>query len=128
MKILFIILLSIPSISFGSIIPLSCNQYYRFGEPGLMNDYQAFDEEFKYHKDIFLFDDKEMTIILKDKVFTLLDSDFYDYRFKDPEASERIIYTITLDRFTHQISTIFMVDNELKGRYEYDCKIVERKL
>ena len=128
MKKIILLFLLIPNLSLGSVITLSCNQYYWFGEPGILNDYKTLDEEYKYHKDVFLFDDEKMTIILKGKVFTLLDSDFYDYRFKDPETSERITYTITLDRFTHQISTMFMVDNEIKGRYEYDCKIVERKL
>ncbi len=116
MKTLSALLLLVPSLCRGEIIPLSCNQYY-----SLVGDY------YDYNKILFLFDDEKMKITSNDLVYELIEEDNFYYKFKSRNEYENDI--ITLARHTHQIRRkISTLNNELLAFGRYDCKIVERVL
>ena len=125
MKKLLILLLLVPSLSWGKIIPLSCNTYYNQNEDGV-------DREFNYFKRLFFFDNKEMTITLGDSVYSLIETNPIQYKFKRNDTSVNISSTIRLNRYTHQIKQNYYIESGYKEGLSlvsnHDCKIVENKL
>tara|TARA_B100000886_G_C20355130_1_gene462643 strand:+ start:721 stop:1071 length:351 start_codon:yes stop_codon:yes gene_type:complete len=116
MKKLLALLLFIPSLCRGEIIPLSCNEYN-----SLAGDY------YNHNKILFLFDDEKMKITSNDLVYELIEEDNLYYKFKRINEYENDV--ITLARHTHQIiRKKSRLNNELLAFGRYDCKIVERVL
>ena len=119
-KTLLALLLLIPSLSWGEIIPLSCNQYYS------LKDNEE-DHNYNYRKILFLFDDELMTITLSGNIYGLIKEDDFEYDFMENNKYTNDV--ITLVRHTHQIRRNLMkTNNELIAFTSYDCKIVERVL
>ena len=121
MKTLLVLLLLIPSLSWGEIIPLSCNQFYSLKDSEENHNYY-------YGEILYLFDSKLMTITLSDTVFELTEKNDFYYDFKD-KNNKYLNDMIILLRHTHQIRRkISGLNNELISFTSYDCKIVERVL
>ena len=119
MKTLLALLLLIPSLCRGEIIPLSCNQYYS------ITDNEG--DIYNYNKILFLFDDEKMKITSNDLVYELIEEDNFYYKFKRITEYENDV--ITLARHTHQIRRkTSTLNNELLAFVRFDCKIVERVL
>ena len=126
MKTLLTLLLLIPSLSWGEVIWLSCQEYenttYKDGEVFTKERSDGYKSLYGLHND-----DPVRLFIYPDKRIDLDEGGNYLYRFKET-TRVGVVFFYYLNRYTYGLSSESFYEGKRRGGSSSNCEIIERIL